>query len=1364
MANLKNCIVTPHSSQEHFLDIYSSSDVNSTFAQEDAWQQANLGVNITDSRQIGGMPYKVSINNGEATPIGILADSIPPYKGVGGVTPIVLVIEPNNTVENLSGKDYEYVVAANTFRIKGKNFDEAIVTVPFSNPQYSFEPLSSYMVPYEGSNQPAGGNYINQTGNYFKVTNSAFMTAENHDPTNNNFFMDQKIDFLTLYDTGIPNTPGNKVVVKVFLKDTFEMPAQEVSINIDFDMDAVPYKSYRPNLTWILTNQIWPNYNVWKLMGDVAIDDSFDYLYFNNGDISSISNVANNVVNLTQPFFSTEYAQNNINFENDNNSWEALSSINYIDNFYVSSGAGLSSPYGTNQFSFDSSASVTSSFMTNDLFETFPTDDSLYDISVPSFAGHFFVGFGYGSGKPPFFNYYNQRITGGDIDNNIFRTFNIEYHGDNMGWTSSGYNNWLENEFIGKQNPSAIKNCTITQMNTCVDTSISQDENTWTANVANNSNLNTVSSVTSETFSNGEIKYKITPDDGYTITAFNFCILPKMTRLQLAGSLSNHSEGLNIFQGFLNSVSLSNQENHPWIGDGNNADPNYSQSDSENKEQILVTKEFNKFVGTEMNQFSSNELLGAVRQNISTSYSNTFYSGPKKFVDIYYTNSINDDGTYTTNAYDNSTLSDDAPPIFFFNNIFNSNNQNKLFVGWRFNYPMTFEPFKTVNLDNVSYEEPWRDSDGNLIPDSPPIGFKIDKTNFDGSLGSIAGNNMSGSVGNQYPGGVASWAKHNSNSGIEYVDIKNTIPHSMSSPVPVDNEIIVTIKIDPETPIISEQDKQVFMLNLWGYARPILPIAANQPNIAYGMPSPPVQVNFDLIDTGNSGNIDIVRSSGSGVKIKKSTIRSGFVDQKDIYKTKGYVKANRETRLATIIFEAISGNVFKTQPSLSFENSTNNYESLNKNLKLVQAETSYEGVSSGTYSDSKFFKYYLVYTGRQNIGSSNRVKCFLNYKQTREEVESRLVSKVNFGSNIIKPTGETRPIKVYGTPGLVVDIAVNKVDNILDSDENIVNTIESSILNRKAGVLRNLSEIATLSNGVAMTTVTKTIPQSGNCTVFVDFPSINIKKTKINGAVTRGSTITLDDNSDIRVGDIMYFGKTRLAKVTSTNTSNQVVTDQPIVISDNVGVVFKREAQYNINVYCNNTTGTNYKSGLSSRIASTDPTFVLNQFNNPALCLEILAGNNHSITHVDDVAVAGAGDGIDYYVSYLGRVNATYGQIENTSNTFRKATIKLTINAKGSQAFTANRVPHFGGRSITNIADSVNTPTTTDFVVSDFTNTNPLDNGGTEFLINNASSVLSADGGTANGICTLTFDLVIEKWGTKDFKVTLDLDDLLTSA
>lgn len=522
------------------------------------------------------------------------------------------------------------------------------------------------------------------------------------------------------------------------------------------------------------------------------------------------------------------------------------------------------------------------------------------------------------------------------------------------------------------------------------------------------------------------------------------------------------------------------------------------------------------------------------------------------------------------------------------------------------------------------------------------------------------------------------------------------------------------------------------------------------------MSNNPIFINIDLVDQFNTGLAVVKKSFYSTARVRSSVIRSGFLDKKTTHTITGFIPNNRTVTIATCYFFTKDSTKFDKKPFVL---------SSTDGLTLVEKQN----------SEDKYLVYDLVYLKNKNpLGE--KINATLHYERHNQTQVNRIVNKVYFGSNTIKPTGETRPIKVYGTPGLVVDIAVNKVDNILDADGNIVNSIESSILSGKAGVLRKLTSIATLSNGVAMTTATKTIPQSGNCTILVDFPSINVKKTKIDGAVTRGSTVTLDDNSDIRVGDIMYFGKTRLAKVTSTNTSNQVVTDQPIVVSDNVGVVFKREAQYNINVYCNNQSKSaeipvpNYKSGLSSKIVSTDPTFVLNQFNNPALCLEILAGNNHSITHVDDVAVAGAGDGVDYYASYLGRANATYGQLENTSNTFRKATIKLTINAKGSQAFTANRVPFFSGRSITNISDNTNTPTTSDFFVdnvlatSDFTNTNPSDNGGTEFSISNASSVLSADGGTANGICTLTFDLIIDKWGTKDFKVTLDLDDLLTSA
>ena len=59
---------------------------------------------------------------------------------------------------------------------------------------------------------------------------------------------------------------------------------------------------------------------------------------------------------------------------------------------------------------------------------------------------------------------------------------------------------------------------------------------------------------------------------------------------------------------------------------------------------------------------------------------------------------------------------------------------------------------------------------------------------------------------------------------------------------------------------------------------------------------------------------------------------------------------------------------------------------------------------------------------------------------------------------------------------------------------------------------------------------------------------------------------------------------------------------------------------------------------------------------------------------------------------------------------------------------------------------------------SDFTNTNPLSNGGSIFTISGISTTLS-DG---DGICTIQFDLVIDKFGTQDAVVELDLDTILS--
>ena len=123
------------------------------------------------------------------------------------------------------------------------------------------------------------------------------------------------------------------------------------------------------------------------------------------------------------------------------------------------------------------------------------------------------------------------------------------------------------------------------------------------------------------------------------------------------------------------------------------------------------------------------------------------------------------------------------------------------------------------------------------------------------------------------------------------------------------------------------------------------------------------------------------------------------------------------------------------------------------------------------------------------------------------------------------------------------------------------------------------------------------------------------------------------------------------------------------------------------------------------------------------------------------------------------RPNATIRDIKNIKGVKRNFTIIYTLNGASTKAFSANRVPRF---SSTNAYTGDNTPSASDNS-SDWTNSIPADNGGTEISISGITSVLSADGGTSNGICTLTFNVSILKWGTKDVTMDLDLDKIVTA-
>ena len=65
---------------------------------------------------------------------------------------------------------------------------------------------------------------------------------------------------------------------------------------------------------------------------------------------------------------------------------------------------------------------------------------------------------------------------------------------------------------------------------------------------------------------------------------------------------------------------------------------------------------------------------------------------------------------------------------------------------------------------------------------------------------------------------------------------------------------------------------------------------------------------------------------------------------------------------------------------------------------------------------------------------------------------------------------------------------------------------------------------------------------------------------------------------------------------------------------------------------------------------------------------------------------------------------------------------------------------------------------------SDLTNTIPSENGGTEISIHNIVSELSADGGTSNGLCTISFSVRVQRWGTESLTLDLDLDKLVSTS
>ena len=879
MANLQNCIITTHISQEFEGDYanFESYDQSNEEAVQTSWNEINPDKYFYNEGGVAGM-YPQVINPLDIDDISSVTGmnsygggggSVINAKTAGGASNIILTISPNNSEENLQGKDYQYVVSAFDFLPKGSGFSISKGEGYLYNIQLSPFPKPDYLAyPYLDDNGNVLGDNayipVNEYIIYDYGELSSYIDLVINDGEYSTPLVESNVRAITIHDTGIPNTPGNKVIVKVYLKADFVMPANDVTINISLTMDAVPYRVPQGKLTWLLTNQIWPNYNSWKLLTGNNIQDTFRYQYWDEANVNYVDNIASSLFDmfLTSTSFYDNFQEISQYYEdigywpqgftqNSLNSWHAISDYEY----------------GTDEYFL-----ALNNLMNNKWIQHEPTLENLhrYIRQYPNYSGNYD-------------NYASDVVTmlGGSIKN-----------ADDGGWTVEGYNNWLIHEFINKQNPRVIANCTTTQVNSNITTD--QDANTWVSDIEQTQTMSDIN------VANDIVEFKITPDDGYTISAFDVCILPKnQLELQQDGSYvakrisgtiaTNNGYAENIYAGH---VDIQYNENIPY------ENIIYEEEGANN---VATTDRFSRL---HIDKNLSQHYAELVNNANEIAAGNTSFSMPDiPFINVKYEDGSTlpyaqtdsegqvDLGNYTVSAATSfvSNVEKALPRVIFGSGVtitdvfsneellleagqnymegidtlidysqFETNSFfNKKFESWTFGYPLVFKPFKRVHLGrrytrDVFYKtagvigQPGTPIEENIIIPEHGINFKPQHYGLGDNPGGgvqpaidyqvITDDNLSITENmyrnaNGYPGGAASFASYDENSGVEYVEIKNSIPHSFQENPSPDNEVHVRIKIKSDW--IPETDKaQTFMLQIWGQARSTSDdLEFNDPNV-----------------------------------------------------------------------------------------------------------------------------------------------------------------------------------------------------------------------------------------------------------------------------------------------------------------------------------------------------------------------------------------------------------------------------------------------------------------------------------------------------------------------------------------------------
>ena len=537
-----------------------------------------------------------------------------------------------------------------------------------------------------------------------------------------------------------------------------------------------------------------------------------------------------------------------------------------------------------------------------------------------------------------------------------------------------------------------------------------------------------------------------------------------------------------------------------------------------------------------------------------------------------------------------------------------------------------------------------------------------------------------------------------------------------------------------------------------------------------------MQFSVNIIDFINRNSGVVTFTAVDSFIISESTKFGGFADEQKIYNIKGNTSLTGSFKIASIKIEtkATSNRLrhFLNAPSLS---SNSNITFLFKSAENEIVANEDAKHRPGTYTKS--YNFDIMYFNTSSVGTASNLIAELIYQDSEIPAPIngttdgvRTLTNIAYGNSVINKNGETREIKIFGSPGTTGRLTV--VD---DNNNSLLNeslgAYQQVLALRNERVLdiydtRNTSASyydktpnAKLADsdvidrtGSTIKALKFEIPASGVYTCTVDFPSVISRATAVNGSMaSSGATkIKFYNLTGVKPGDrvILNSSNDRTTGITVSNLNpdgddeRECTLSSSLTAANNATVTFERSRTYTIFLY-----PLEGQSSLSTTTSMQDKIkdgCIINQYVDPVLTIKALGNSAYTITNFNGVSTGlSAGAGQDHEKKFIGRSGGdSYGI--NASNPLQTFSFSYLLTASSAKNFSIVSTPKFL------IPPDVRLDASGKIIEgSSWTNTS--NNGGAVVYIYNIA--LTAAG---SNTITVSYDLNIYSFGSRD--VTMEID------